>query len=349
MTPEERLLLTCTRQNFDFTHAEVVAVICQRAEIDWEMVYEVAVDHHVAPLIYVNLQQCMSSRDVVVPDVVVRLFKTASAQSAIHEEIRTTRLLKALTYFDEQGVDVMLIKSKALDILVYDQPWYTTPQDVDLILHPTTGRFSGAQREFIAELEAFEIECDALSHHDLDMNGILPIDFDRIWRDANRTHYHGHPVALMSPEDMLLALCINSGRKRYLRLKAMCDIAETLRGCEIDWPILLAKARDYRIIDIVYTALWTTDRYLACRVPADVFAQLGVNPVRATIIRQLVQQMTLTSVSGLRTESGIRIFGRKLSRSVVLRYATLRWDQIWRNINFVLRTPRGEYEFWDGA
>jgi len=88
---------------------------------------------------------------------------------------------------------------------------------------------------YLAEIYRSGIECDLPGHHDVDMNGVLPVRFDRIWEAARAVDFHGQEAFVMAPEDLLLSLCINSCRKRYFRLKHLFDIAETVHRLDLDW------------------------------------------------------------------------------------------------------------------
>ena len=172
------------------------------------------------------------------------------------------------------------------------------------------------------------------------MNGVLPVNFQRIWAEASRISFRGRDVFVMSPEDMLISTCINSCRKRYFRLKALADIAEIINKYDdLDWEELTNKAREYDCHNIVYTALLVTKMTVGCELPEGVLDKLAVSPIRMAIIRYLSQRMSWSSLSSL--YSGRKLLGRKLSLPLILPYATYRWYQVQRKIRLVykIRSP----------
>jgi hypothetical protein len=183
------------------------------------------------------------------------------------------------------------------------------------------------------------IEYDYFEHHDVMMNGVLPVDFEQIWRDATQIEFRGQPLWVMAPEDMLISVCINSCRKRFFRLKALCDIAETINKYGLNWPEVVRRARTYDCHNIVYTALWVTQMTLGCSITEEVLDNFEVNPIRAKIIRYLSRRMSLDAFSSL--YFGKNLLGRKVDWPLVLPYATFRWYQVWRRVAFVF-SPRGE-------
>lgn len=349
MNNAERIICLCVRQNFTTDDAAHVAAICSERAINWSHLFELTEQHLVAPLVYKNLQACVEAQDLPIPAPILQHFKANAIENTIHQKRRRQKLRMLLGYLEAEGMGVMLVKGIALTALVYQAAWYTCPDDIDLLLDRPKAKVRRDQRAAIAAYAAHGIECDAFVHHDLNMNGILPVDFARIWRDAQQLSFDGYPVYMMAPEDMLVTLCISSARKRYFRLKAMFDIAETVAAYPtLNWQLVVEKAQAYDVALIVYTALYLTQRYLGLSLPASLLADLQVDPLRAWLIQQLCRRMSLSAASPLRTATRVHVLGRQLSPSVVLRYLTLRWYQIGHQLRFVFGTPRAQFQFWDG-
>lgn len=270
MKAEDHVLFAAARQDFREEHRAAVENL---SPVDWEKVAAVAESHGVAPIVGANL-------------------KLESLERAFYENVlikaqEAERLAQGIGRLREAGYQVMLLKGTALDLLVYREPWVTASKDSDLLLRPDPGRrLADDERAVRRSLYRSGIECDLLTHHDVDMNGVLPVHYDRIWAAARTVDFHGQETFVMSSEDLLISLCINSCRKRYFRLKHLFDIAETVRRLEIDWDRLAAHAREDRCEGIVYTALHVASETLGCPVP-DLDA-LRVPRPRVLLIRRLV-------------------------------------------------------------
>jgi hypothetical protein len=330
-SPEDKLLFACARQNFLPVHQKTVLDICRNAEIKWDVVYAIANVHGIAPLVHSNLSQCATT-DLGIPQDIADRFKRLAFGNVFRKEKTAAQLTKMLSFFNQKSIDVMLIKGAALDILVYDHPWYTISGDVDFIARPKRAEVADEDKAKIHALrQGFPSECDYFEHHDVTMGGVLPIDFQRIWDEATRIKFRERDVFVMSPEDMLISICINSCRKRYFRLKALCDIAETInKYADLKWEELTSKARAYDCHTIVYAALLVTHMTVGCKLPQDVLDGLAPSPTRAAIIRYLSQRMSWSSLSSL--YSGKKVLGRRASLSVLLPYATYRWYQVGRKM-----------------
>lgn len=267
MRAEDRVLFAAARQDFQ--------AIEGLPPVDWEEVATIAESHGVAPIVAANL-------------------KLESLQRALFENVliqaqEAERVAQGIGRLREAGYEVMLLKGLALELLVYREPWVTTSKDADLLLRPGR-RLSADEREVRRSLYRSGIECDVSRHHDLDMNGVLPVRYDRIWAAARRVEYHGQEAFVMANEDLLISLCVNSCRKRFFRLKHLFDIAESTRRLDLDWDRLAARAREDRCEAIVSTALHVTAETLGCPVP-----ELKVPRLQRLLIARWLRRGTLAS------------------------------------------------------
>lgn len=335
--PEDKLLFLLTRQDFQAAHRQAALDICRQYPLNWTAVFETANLHGVAPLVYVNLRQFPALPNGIPPNVAAR-FRRRLMHNMADSQRLAQNLSRAVAFFAARSIPVMLIKGMALDLLVYHQPYYTVLNDADLVLGVERSRIPPRQlAEFAAFFHQTGLEYDFFEHHDVTMNGVLPVDFRQIWADAVKAGFNGQSVRVMCPEDMLISLCINSCRKRYFRLKALCDIAETISHYPaLNWPKLAAKARAYDCRAIVYAALFITRLTTGCNLPPGFLAALQVNPVQAAVIRGLARQMSLRAFASLQNRPGL--FGKSVGLSLVLPYATLRGYQMWRRMVFAYRT-----------
>lgn len=305
MRAEDRVLFLSTRQDF---HGEHRAAVEKLSPVDWEEVAAVAESHGVAPIVGANLK--------------LERLETAFFENVLIKAQEAERLAEGIGRLRGAGYQVMLLKGTALDLLVYREPWVTTSKDADLLLRPERP-LSADERAVRRSLYRSGIECDVPNHHDLDMNGVLPIRYDRIWAAARRVDYHGQEAFVMSNEDLLISLCVNSCRKRFVRLKHLFDIAETSRRLDLDWDRLAARAREDRCERIVYTALHVTRETLGCDVPEGALEALGVPRPRVLLIHRLVDRF-------------LRCGSLSVMPPPWLPYASYRWGQALRSFRFAL-------------
>lgn len=350
MNPETELLFTCTRQDFLKTHSKKIIEICRNnEEIKWDYVYSTAESHGVEALIYYNLKS-VSANIANIPSAMVETFRRGYMSSIVRASKIAEKVQEILSFFNHKSIDVMLLKGTALEILgVYEKPWHSLSSDIDLIIKSTETELSqGDKREIIDFLQNFLPWCEweLYEHHDVSMNNVLPIDFQQIWQDAIKTTFSKQDVFVMSPEDLLISVCINSSRKRFFRLKSLYDISEIVAKqsyLNLNWENMVRKAKDYHCNDIVYAALFIANITLDCKIPEQVFNNLAINPIKAKIIRYLSKRQYFSSP--LDTYSNLNIgrnfLGRRIAPSMFLPLITLRNYQIWRKTKYIWKTRQG--------
>lgn len=329
MTPEDRILFLCARQDFLPEHRDAVHALSEGREIRWELLAKTAARHQVLPIVGLNLRQCGAA----LPPGLAERLEVAVFESAAVRERDADRLATALARLREVELHAMLLKGTALTLLVYREPWVATSHDIDLVLRPGPGweKGKGEEKKVRKSLYTSGIECDLEDHHDVTMNGVLPVDFERIWREARPVRFRGEEAWLPSPEDLLLSLSINACRKHYFRLKGLFDLTETVaRLRDLDWERASALAREGRAEGMVHAALVAARETVGCGLPPEALDGLGVSPVKARLLERLIREF-------LRRGSLVDRTGEKLA--LLLSYASFRPAEAWRSVRHTLTHP----------
>ncbi len=334
MKPEDRFLFLATRQNANERYTEAMQRLAAQCHLGWNSIFWAAEKNGVAPLVFVNVSRQPELANQV-PEEVLDRYRQYSLKQAYLKAKRGKILWEALDYFRQKSIQVLLIKGAALDWLVYDQPWYTVSKDVDIILSP---KKDGLSTEEILDIGNYfhqrGVEFDFFEHHDMNMNGVLPVDFQRVWQDARVLDYRGQEVRVLSPEDMLISVCVNSCRKRFFYLKSLCDIAETIgKYRDINWVKFARRAIDFECNNIIYSALLVTRKTIGCQFPDEVLKNLAVHPVRSNMIRFAIA-FSLRYLSFVTSPlvPSLRIFDRQVDLSLFLTYSTYTFNQTGRKM-----------------
>ncbi|MEE2888505.1 MAG: nucleotidyltransferase family protein [Planctomycetota bacterium] len=332
-SPAEQMLLCCTRLKFDARWQ--AAALSLALTVDWNEVLSVAVLHQVTPLVYRNLQTCPELA-ASVPDEVIVQFRQALALNMQKKSELGDALRGALAFFGARQIDLLLIKGTSLDVRLYEESWLTVSQDLDLVVLSRWEDLAEDARQWIRDANSatplIDVQCE--SHADLVMNGLLPLDFDSMVSRSEPRQVQGHRALLMCPEDELLCACIQSFRKRYFRLKSLCEIAEFVnRHPDLDWESFASNAAKERCAGIVYVALLAASLTLGCDLPLDLRQRLGLSRPRAAALRFLIHRVSFCSLATLYVDRWFR--GKQLGRSLMLPYASLSLGKIWRSFRIV--------------
>jgi hypothetical protein len=285
MNANDHLLFSATRQTVSPPHQEAMLFWATNDLLDWYKVFDTAEKGHVAPLVYRNLVALPQLSQKLPLDLHTQNKKRMLATSLYKRE-RALQLDTVINFFHENQIPIMLIKGAAQDHLIYDQSWYTTYEDIDLIIK---GRPENLDPKLVRKISDTlyrgKIEYDYYEHHDFNMNGMLPIDFQDVWSAARILRIHDKEIFVLSPEDHLISIAINSCRKRFFRLKSLLDIQETIsRLKNLDWQKFIQRSQSFCCENIIYTALAVTSKTLGGDIPEEVFRALRLSSTRKKVI-----------------------------------------------------------------
>jgi putative nucleotidyltransferase-like protein len=354
MRPEDEVLFACCRQDFRPADRARVEAVAAAAPLDWERLAAAAERHGVAPLVGANLARCASGIPGGMPVEISARFERALLANAAYKLRERERLAAALRDLAAVGYEALLLKGAALDLAVYREPWMTVSRDLDLAVRPQPGRDPGeAGRQVRLRLYRSGIECDLTGHHDVSMSGVLPVPWERIWAEARPVapavggaHDGGRPAPrIPAPADLVLSLAVNACRRRYFHLKALLDLAETVRAFpDLDWREVGERARAWRSTAIAWTALAAACATLGCELPPSALDGLGVPAPRRRLLAGLLAALLRAgSIAHGRLVGGGargRLLGRSLEGSLLLVYAGLGPGQLARSLRgAVLHLP----------
>src|SRR5215831_16661473 len=178
MNAEDRLICALTRHDFQDEHRNLVLRLC-RPDIRWDRVLVTARQHGVAPLVCWNLDRIPAGAPGI-DDAVLMTFRLLREANRVAKRTQSEQIAELVSELKRRGIDVMLVKGAAMDLSVYDAPWYTVSADVDLILRRHRADLSPQERSDIWSLLASHpnLEWDLFQHHDVNINGVLTIDFE---------------------------------------------------------------------------------------------------------------------------------------------------------------------------
>ena len=74
-------------------------------------------------------------------------------------------------------------------------------------------------------------------------------------------------VPCLSPEDLVLVLCLHAAKHLWTRLIWLSDIAETLRSQTIDYSLVSSRARETGIARILGVSFWLVKNLLRAEIP----------------------------------------------------------------------------------
>ena len=279
---------------------------------DWNEVFEVAMREHVAPLLFKRLKES-DARAGVPADVWKRLrrayFNSHDRNTRLYRELGT--VLRRLT---GSGVKVIALKGAYLAEAVYGDVALRPMCDNDLLVpradsaraeavlldlggvrlkqHDQTA--SGAQRG--ANGEAKHASPVLIRDLPIELHwtivsptGPVRVEPASLWERARPALIAGVEVLSLSPEDLLLHLCLHFCYQHgCVGLRHLCDIAETVHHFrdELDWPQVTQSAREWGAPRYTGLSLQLAKNRLGTPVPEEALSQLVPGGIDARLLKQ---------------------------------------------------------------
>jgi hypothetical protein len=263
LSPEISLLLACARTRIDQEPAERIKEAA-RLSLDWDRLIYLARGHGLVPLLHKNLEALCPNQ---IPAPYREQLSAEASKTAARNLLLTRELLELLELFETNGVGVIPYKGPAVAVQVYrdlrlrgflDLDILIRRDDLDRVRDLIIARGYKSQIEMTAAKQRaiFRSECDQVfTRRDgqivLEVHwAITPpffsfaLDADRLFQRSVRMDMLGKNVLALSPEDLLLILCVNGTKDIWGRLEISCCVAELLRNNpHLRWTKMLEEAR----------------------------------------------------------------------------------------------------------
>jgi hypothetical protein len=273
-------------------------------ESDWQGVADSALKHGLRPLLYERLTSDTSK--VNVPDAVLEPLREAFLVNGLRNTLLYRDLGKVLGDFRQHGIAVIVLKGAHLAQLVYGTQAGRQMADIDLLVK--SGDLTAAAVTLLEDGYSFEIEAPDIerwrtqhpgSHHlpsfakpphpRLELHWRIspppiPAEVPDVWEEACSARIAGVEARVLSPEDLLIHLCLHSRLHRFGQgLRPVCDLSAAIRHYqwELDWNKVLCRAQAWHAEQCVYLGLWLGKKLLDAPVPECVLTALLPNGLEA--------------------------------------------------------------------
>jgi hypothetical protein len=281
------ILLTCLGYASVATKTERLARV---SADEWKQVVTLARQHGVSQLLY----HCLKPLAVTLPGQMAGELKRDYLVLAHRNICLYQALSKLLRLLREKNIAVIVLKGAYLAEAVYDNIGLRGMGDIDLLVRK--GDLKRIEQELLA-LGGVPEDCNRVIAHDnhhfayrlLDI-GIrvefhwtlhamdsVQKDIDGLWSRAQSVTGAQTQIQALSPEDLLLHLCLHMAQHAHeMNIRMLCDISEVVRryGATLDWQEVGTRARQWGVHRAVYVILRLARELLMVIVSADWLASL---------------------------------------------------------------------------
>jgi hypothetical protein len=200
---------------------------------------------------------------------------TAASNVRIYHE-----LTKVLEILKDEGVHVIVLKGAHLAQIVYGNISLRAMCDVDILVRKND--LSKAQRRLMEEgYYPYNSRLPLDVHWSIEHNIVppLPIDEKALWERAEASSIADVEVLVLSPEDLLLHLCIHLSFHHlfgFAGVRTLCDIRQTIQHYKtsIDWSVVHDRAREWQVSNAIELSLLLAKELVSAEVPDSILAAL---------------------------------------------------------------------------
>jgi hypothetical protein len=241
--------------------------------LDWAFLRRQANRHGILPLAQTHLSSLDSGAlSAGIPEA----WREDARRAAAFNLFLARRLGDLLARLDAAGVSALAYKGPALALEAYGDLGLRPSLDLDLLVRTAQAAsarrllgalgFRPASLEGMPEDVLLRTQCeqawaDPAGALFVDLHwGVAPpsfsaaVDLEGLWRRRRRIPWMGREIALPSPEDLLILLCIHGGKHCWSRLLWVSDVAALAQAHPgLDWAAVEGRASAWgvrRLLDL---------------------------------------------------------------------------------------------------
>jgi len=323
---ELQLLLSCGGPRIQAAYRERRDGLLVK-DLDWGLVFHLALWHRMLPLLYWNLTQSNGAEGASsVPRPASEAMHAGIVRN-ISESLRMTAdLLSILDGMEEEGVVAVPYKGPILSARLYGNLSLRLCSDLDIVVRRADLRSArkvllslGYQPSVMlhAATEEFRVESRYSERFDrpgsvvelhwafTNKDVAFPLNLEDLLPRLTTYQVSGRSIRVFSPDDTLLILCVHGAKHGWSRLEWICGVAELLHGGGIQWDEVLRRARETKSLRRLLLGLCVAHDLYGSPLPEDVKkAIVGDKQVGA-----LARTVTASLFDGGDHVDGLHTFG----------------------------------------
>lgn len=319
--PEIELLLCCACNKIDITTTEHIENLLQK-DINWNYLLQQACQHGVFLLVYQNLvnnyrNTLPESLHNSAANLSARIPKNIQSQLQAYCQIKTARnlflskkLCHILEVFNTHDIKVIPFKGSVLAASTYKNLTLRDFCDIDLLIEETD--FPKVKELLLSQSYQVRSELqhwgqDFASKDDkihVDIHWQLApscfpyrLEFQELWQRRQTVSIFNQQVNNLSPEDLLLILCVQIVKDTHYRqekLKQICDIAELIRHSSLNWELIIQQGQALGSERLLLFGLAITQQLLKVEIPSTIKQKIASDRIVNLYLNQVQKQLFTT-------------------------------------------------------
>jgi hypothetical protein len=357
MRLEYQLILKCARTYHSGENQDKIVDLLSR-DLDWNYILYWINYHGLIPLFYWTIKEFQEQIDPDFFKVIHDEFK----KNACRNLSLTQELLKIIQCFEAKTIPVLAFKGPVLAQTVYQNLGLRQFIDLDLLIPQHTVHeasktliqkgyqpqfeFKGWQENQYSQIRPEHNFYSSEKDLSIDLHWSLissALSFHEnpqvIWEDRNyqdRVKLGNQTILTLSPEALLLFLCVHGAKHDWSHLSWVCDIGELLnRYRDLDWQWIEQQVGHLGTQTMLELGLGLAYTYLDASLPEDWVKRLENNH-KVQELGKLVEAEWFNLKS---EEKSLRLMGK-----IYVQTMDSRRDRLWYWFDYVLTPTPLEWE-----
>jgi len=316
MIDEHKFILLCTGVEPDDSACNEIIKLSENPELDWDLVFDFALQQRVWLLVYQNINSLISHN---VPERITKKFKESYIVNVARNIRLTNSLLNIVDLFSAKDIEILPFKGPVLAKTVYNSIYLRFFVDLDVLIRKeniiaawrilqnagfqAVLNLSDTQKIKYSETEdhmAFSKGSICIELH-WEITGIYlskPLQFEHLANNLNKFYIDDKEVLNLSSEVLLLYLCIHGSKDVWKNLEQICSISELIRKNKIlNWNLINQLSKEWECRYMLLLGLSLSQNIFNVPLPTFILDNINNNKKILTLTEQIKTQMFNISIS----------------------------------------------------
>ncbi len=304
---ENELILHLSRE--DLATDEINSLF--ENSVNWSYLIETAARHCVIPLVFKNIEEYFSDQ---IPKNIFLEMQSIFKDTATYNFVLSAQVIAIINALQENNLDILSYKGMTLAQLAYKDISLRQFGDIDILIRKedfpkvkkalleigcrsawdATDKQEKAALKYYYEYPFTYGENNTLVEvHWKFIEPFFAFDYatEDIWERVQNVQICGRDVPTLASEDYLIVLSSHGSKHFFERFSWVCDIARLVENTEIDWDLMIERAKKVGALRMVWLGLWMARETLATKMPEEIYKQVSAEPEIQEIGKTFIENM----------------------------------------------------------
>lgn len=291
---ENQLILHLSRENLSFD--EINSLF--ENPVNWDYLIETSSIHCVLPLVFKNIENHFSDK---IPQNIFSEIQSRHNDTVTYNFILSAQVIGLISALRENDLDILSYKGMTLAQLAYKDISLRQFGDIDVLIRKddfpkvkevlmnagckpawtATAKQEKAALKYYYEYPfTFGENSTLVEVHWKFIEPFFAFDYatEDVWERMQFVNICEKDVPTLASEDYLIVLASHGSKHFFERFSWVCDISRLVENTEIDWNLVIKRAKEVGALRMVWLGLWMARETLDTKMPDEIYKQVLAEP-----------------------------------------------------------------------